>query len=188
MQTLDLIGPMLGAAHVYLEGTAVRRTGGICPGSVERTEYRFWATRHDLRVEDSDGLVQVRGRDATGRPAHQVSFRGEVLETGPHLGQGNHEIEQLWLPRLALIWGRPGEDWRLTEHVEAQSPDRVRIRLAPTEAGGADQEGAYVEVDPDSGRLWTIALPGDRWEMVSIREFPADEQDPAPRFVVRGGG
>ena len=180
MNTLDLIGPMLGAAHAYIEGEAVHcRTED--DSSEQRTEYRFWADQTDLRVERSDGVVLVRGRDRSGDPLEQVTYRRKILERGPHLGPGRHEVERLLMPRSALIWGRPGEDWRLTEQVHELARDRVRIRLASTQG---EDGAAFIEVDPDSGRLWTITVPGERWEITSLRDHPADGRDPTFRFVV----
>lgn len=167
LRVTDLIGPMLGAAHLCLSGeVAVHGDDGDY-------SLRFWSRRSckDLRVQRDDGLVHVS--TAAGSVTR---WRGRVLDSGPPMNLGGDEVASLVMPRYAYIWGRPGEDWRLTEQVDETQDGRQRISLAHTSRLDAGE--AWIDVDAETGWLWEWRLPWRRWTLVRADdELGAEVQD-----------
>lgn len=171
MRIVDLIGPMLGADHLLVEGVALHTTDS------DQVEHRFWSRHEEFRVERSDNLTHVHGRDAGGSPASVTIAQGRVLERGPRASPSALGVARLLLPRFALIWGRPGEEWRLSEELGAgRTPAFVRVELLPTEPR-RDEATAHIEVEIATGRLWVLDLPGNRWTLERVEDSHGDPNE-----------
>lgn len=168
----ELIGPMLGAGFVFAAGEVVEEDHAR--GEVLR--HTFWARRHDWRVERSDGLVFVDGPEGS-----VTRYRSRVLESrqGFRRPAGFHLPDRMLRPAHAYIWGRPGEDWRLSEDVTDAGAGRVRVALVSTE--GRDSGGAHVEVEVSTGRMFTLATPSFTWSLTRLEED--EREDSTDLFV-----
>lgn len=160
MELTDLIGPMLGAEFLYAEGE-VAETNSELPTPVVHT---FWSYRKRWRVERDDGVVLIDGPDRS-----ITLVDGRTIETAPRPhGPGFHLAERLLRPRYAPVWGRPGEDWQLTDEVEDGGDGLVSVRLRGT--GGRHTERGSIVVDPRSGHLHRVTTPGFEWTLLRFQE------------------
>lgn len=168
----DLIGPMLGADFLYAEGEVLDENSDRATAVV----HRFWAHRHDWRVERTDGVVFIDGPEGS-----TTVVKGQVTERhSQRHSPGTHVPEKLLRPQFAPVWGRPGEDWRLTDHIQSLPDDGlVRVQLQGT--GARYQEHGGIDVDPQTGRLHALETPGFTWRLLSLREVA--EEVPTQLFT-----
>lgn len=167
----ELIGPMLGATCLYVEGVVEVGVGG------EVHRERFWTMRGQRwRVERDDGTTQITD---SGRGSVTV-VRGSVREAGPPLGEGYFAADLLLRPRTAGIWGRPGEDWRMSNRIEPASHGLVRLNLQPVDTSWQ----AYCVVDPLSGWLYELVMGPRRLRLMHFDEVPPSNLDVDGLFLL----
>ena len=158
MDVGELVGLMLGAQpHYAVARIAVERSG------------RRAADYH---------VTVLRGTDWTirrGRLTHRVSPNGTtverdgvVIDSGPPMRFEGEAGVFLLMPRYALIFGRPGEDWRLTEDV-TEHVDGVRVTLRHVEHD--DCHGSAL-VDPTTGMLRELVLDDTTWRLTELSTEP----------------
>ena len=168
----ELIGPMLGSAFLYAEGVVeVLDTAG------EVHRERFWSMRGQRwRVERDDGTCDITVAGAGS--VHLV--RGSVRASGPPLGDGFFPADLLLRPRTALIWGRSGEDWRMSDRIASAPDGLVRIDLQPV---GTRWE-AHCLVDPVSGWLHELVTGPRRLRLLEVDEVPPASLDVDALFTL----
>lgn len=145
-----LIGDMLGASLPWAQGVVrVERAS-------DQYSERFWQSRGEKwRIERSDGLI------FTDHLAHESTtmLPGGPVERGPSTGLAFTASVQLLKPSKALIWGRPGEDWRLTSTVSATDrPGLWRVALQHTED---TSRVGFILVEEGLGILHELNRDGD---------------------------
>ena len=171
MLLAELIGPMLGSAFLYVDGVV---EVGVA-GEVHRE--RFWTMRGQCwRVERDDGITHVAD---VGRGSVTL-VRGGVREAGPPLGDGFFPADLLLRPRTAGIWGRPGEDWRMTDEIEPAPGGLVRVALQPVDS----RWQAHCVVDPVSGWMHELVTGPCRLRLLEAEEVPPVGLDVDGRFVL----
>ncbi len=132
----------------------------------------FWAEqRHRggrYRVQHSDFTPTVV---CDGQFTVNLARRGgKETERAP----GVHAMPQVpgWLlePRLAMIWDRHGEDWKVVTDVNAQAVDgAARIPLTGTDV---DRGIGLADVAWPAGHLRRLKLGATRYELVELRDMP----------------
>lgn len=140
-----LLGTMLGASLPWAQGTvSVERDGDTYLERFYQVRGRTW------RIE-RDGLV------FTDRPGYgsRVRYPDGREEHGPSGPIRQHAAVQLLRPVNALIWGRPGEDWRLTGNSDLVAPGRWRVTLEHVEDSSIP---GHLVVDERTGVLHELAL------------------------------
>lgn len=158
-RVLELVGTMLGAEHVYSAGLLEVTVPG------ERRRERFWQLRgRQWRVERDDGLTFISDQGV----GSVTMVDGTVTERGPALRPGVLLADQLLRPRYALVWGRPGEDWRLTDQLTEVAERRVRVELHPVDGQAAR---GHLVVDPVTGILHELALGSSRTVLLALEEI-----------------
>lgn len=155
-RVFELIGMMLGAKLNWAQGRVrVQRRGE--PQIVTED---FWQRRDKLwRIERSDGLVSTES-DA----GSQTRMNGGRIETGPKTGRSAYYSRQLLAPVGAYIWGRSGEDWRLTgELSDADEGSRIELEHVtdPSLKG-------HIVVDQSSGILWNLTMNDVSASLISL--------------------
>lgn len=150
-QIFVLIGRMLGANQRWAEGdvSVVQRhaDGSLQDSYVEH----FWHSRQRLwRVERSDGPLFAEEVGVQSR----TRINGRV-ESGPSAGVGRFAAAQLLQPSSALIWGRPGEDWRIGGGLSEESEGLLRLELRHVDDSVAT---GYAIVDERTGVIHKLNL------------------------------
>lgn len=156
MTTLSqIIGPMLkpsrrvanfGSVEFWFEGT------------LDHVE-KFWQRRgQDWRVERSDGVTNI------STPEGSLVTVGDRVERGPSLDLQTVMAATMLFPAMALIWGRPGEDWSMTDEVEDLADDLVRV---PLRHESNRNLGAYLELDTQFYWLTRLVFP---WQELRLTE------------------
>lgn len=115
-------------------------------------------------IERSDGLVfteQVGVGSAT--------LAGGRIERGPSAGFDRFAAGRLLAPRLALIWGRPGEVWRFSGHLDDLGDGRWQLGLRRTD--GSDLVGRVV-VEEQTGIVHELELDQDRFTLRWLDLYP----------------
>lgn len=164
---------MLGADFLYVSGELL----DINRGRPKPVRHRFWAHRQNWRVERDDGVTFIDGDSGSVTIVH-----GRVRERGPRHGPGFNLAERMLRPQYASIWGRPGDDWRLSDNIDpvsSQQPTLARIELLGSPERFSERGRA--EVDPDTGRLWRLETPGYTWELLTLSE----DADADPEHLFR---
>lgn len=158
----ELIGQMLGANQRSAEGEVLVELGS------ERSDAyieHFWHDRQRRwRVERSDGLVFT---EHVG--VESATVAGGHVERGPAAGFGRFAAGQLLAPRLALIWGRPGEAWRLSGELDDLGDGRWQLGLCRTD--GSNLAGRAV-VEEHTGIVHELQLDQDRLTIRMLDLYP----------------
>ena len=174
MTLAELIGPMLGSALLYVDGVVEVDLGG------EVHRERFWTMRGQRwRVEGDDGITHVS--DA-GRGSVTL-VHGSVRDAGPPLPDGFFAADRLLRPRTAGIWGRPGEDWRMSDRIEPAPDGLVRLTLQPVDT----RWPAHCLVDPASGWLHELVTGPRRLRLLEVEEVPPAGLDVDELFLLPDG-
>lgn len=167
MKLPHVIGPMLGVSHNFVAGTLLTERRG----SQERTA--FWVHRNRWRIEVENGPTHIITAD------NSVTIVPGHVERGPRMSLLGMDVPAMLMPRYALIWGRPGEDWRLTDEISDSSHGLVEITLESIES----PLRGYAVVDPLHGVIHELAL-GDvvhrLTDMTSEPDRPVDEYYEVP--------
>lgn len=105
--------------------------------------------------------------------------RTDSAPTGPKSWLG--WTDRLLQPRHLYIWGRRGEDWRLTDRVtpsdEVEGAHRVELEAAGRGASGA------AHVQPHTGVVLLLDLPGHvTWRLDEVDEDPDVSSWPMRRW------
>jgi hypothetical protein len=152
---------MLGAEHVYADGMVE-----VLDQDDKRHE-RFWHMRGgQWRVERDDGLTFISD-EAVGSIRR---LPDGTTETGPALGPGFFLADTLLRPRFAYIWGRPGEDWRLTDSITELGDRRLRIELAAVENR---LDSAHAVIDPETGIIHELVIGTRRLTLLGFNDLLA---------------
>ena len=156
----DVIGPILGADFLFASGSVVETT----PEHPDGLTHRFWGYRTMWRVERSDGVSFIDS------PTESLTIvNGRRGERGPRHAPGLHLPERMLRPRYADIWGRSGDDWRLTGEVRPSETDAGEVVLGIARVDDMTEQGTVV-VDRARGRIRRLARPGALWELVDLTE------------------
>lgn len=153
-----VIGWMLGAKPISVYATSSGTDGGT-PGHETlwiRDKYRY------LAFADVRAVVCDQGRT-------REYLRGALEDDAPREADWLGWTDRLLTPRHLYIWGRPGEDWRLSGEVRLseERPDAVTLPLVPTD--GPRGKGSAV-VHRETGTVLELKLGGrfewrlDQWE------------------------
>lgn len=117
----------------------------------EHTE-EFWHLKPDRwRLIGSDGITRIQNEEQ-GATTIVHGRRGDV---GPRFSLF-FLPETMLRPARAPIWGRPGDDWRLTPEVDFLGGDLYRIGLARNEDTSEYPDyhpSGHIVMDADHGVL-----------------------------------
>jgi hypothetical protein len=133
-------------------------------GVVERFEHGELANRASIQLKTGD---QWRMQMDDG-PLIESNAEGSMIKVGhesrvgPPINPQNIFGASLVMPRYALIWGRPGEDWRLSDIEPSRASDPIHLRLAPT--SGENREG-FALVDRKEGFLRRLTIGTQEWHL-----------------------
>lgn len=94
-----------------------------------------------------------------------------TVQRGPRISAGGHSPLSLLHPRDLYIWGRTGEDWRLTSAITPIDPTHLRVELVSTE--GHD-DSAHIEVDTTRWVITTVTTPSDTWRITHLEDLDMD--------------
>lgn len=154
-----IIGEMLGVVHKYIEGVIEVRYPDVDP-----YELKFWHCGTSWRWDRLGG-----GKTLTD-DSTSVVWEGKWT-TGPAMDLGGLEVPSLVVPRYAYIWGRPGEDWRLSEPVmHLKEAELVEIRVLSVE--GPDR-GRLV-FDRSANVIKTLELPVIACDLKQVSFAPSE--------------
>ncbi|WP_395690680.1 hypothetical protein [Nocardioides sp.] len=144
-QIFVVIGHMLGAGRFSWAEGVVRVHHGSGTDLEDTYTERFWCRNHRWRVDRSDGISESVHVGVESR----VRVNG-TFERGPGNGVGHLAAGKLLQPTNALIWGRPGEDWRPTGELDPVGDNKWRLWLERIDGGYPEHTG-YADVEEISG-------------------------------------
>lgn len=159
----ELIGPMLGAD----EGFIYARGSGSEDGEQREEVY--------ARCGDSQALVRSDGvTHVTTDAGSQTFVNGRLVDEGSPQSFRLGHTDTLLHPRHMYVWGRNGEDWRLTEDLKPLDDGTVEVVLQSTER----QDSGLLVVDPASGRVQHASFGGLRWTIDVVIDDPTEVPGP----------
>ena len=158
----EVVGLLLGAQPRHIEARVEYAVDGVVidAASIVADMGRKWHVEFDdgriVDVNETGSVVRVPGRRV---------MRGPVMDAQTIFGA------PLLMPRHALIWGRPGEDWRLGESAVVRD-GRVQVDLTPTDDRPYT---GYLLADAQTGHVVELALGPEVWrlELISRESGPA---------------
>lgn len=169
--------PRLGlivSAMLSARADRVHARGAGTESGVDSVE-EYWRWGHLSRLRKDGHAV------ASGPAGSTVTVPRRPVETSPASLPWLGWTDRLLRPEQLLVWGRPGEDWRLGE-VEGWSDARPGAVLLSLERVDDGRWGA-AHVDPGTGRVLLLALPGTlRWELTDVDDDPDVSSSPVERW------
>jgi hypothetical protein len=153
-----LIGRMLGASELAVHAVGRGVTSG--QSCVER----YWRSGDLHRLERQGDVVHV------SRPEVSRTYvNGRLVDEGPKMAGALGWTDSLLHPAQLYVWGRPGEDWRLTTDVKVDGhrEDCYLVRVAHQEE--RDLSGV-LSVEFSTGRVKHLELMDETWELDVVTE------------------